>query len=408
MSGSTRQTTSGFSPITMVVILLVGIVCLAGLGVLSAYAPELKSGNNGGGHALSRAATGFGGLPVLLRGAGVPVGFNRGGEGDIPDHKLLIVTPDVSTSAKAVEELIENAPAVIVLPKWAATPYPGHRGWTRTVEVYSPADTLRVLPPSMRKGIRFTERKGWAQVALRRPNGEAFAGPSRIEKLRTFSGPGWTPVVVDEQGRAVLLLHHKTFTYVLTDPDFVSTHALKTLTGARTAVSLLGLLKEADTPVVFDLTLHGFKKSRQLMRLLLEPPLLGMTLALVALAAFAGLQAAVRFGPARETGRAIALGKRALAENTASLVRMARREHHMAAPYALLVRAAVARAIGAPRTLSDGALDGFLDRVSRIMGASDTYTALADQARTAKTPGDLMRVAGALYRWNQELTRARQ
>ena len=144
------------------------------------------------------------------------------------------------------------------------------------------------------------------------------------------------------------------------------------------------------------------------MRLLLEPPLLGMTLALVALAAFAGLQAAVRFGPARETGRAIALGKRALAENTASLVRMARREHHMAAPYALLVRAAVARAIGAPRTLSDGALDGFLDRVSRIMGATDTYTALADQARAAKTPGDLMRVAGALYRWNQELTRARQ
>jgi hypothetical protein len=339
---------------------------------------------------------------------GSPVGFSREHEEDGARGRLLVITPDISTNPSAVQELIEHAPSLIVLPKWAAAPYPRHRGWTRTVDAYSARDTLRVLPPALRKGIRFTEQKGWAQVVLRRPNGEAFGGPSRIERLRTFSGPGWTPVVVDEQGRAVLLLHHKTFTYVLTDPDFISTHALKTLTGARTAVALLNILKDADTPVVFDLTLHGFQKSRQILRLLIEPPLLGMTLALVALAAFAGLQAAVRFGPVLEHGRAIALGKRALAENTASLVRMARREHHMAAPYALLVRAAVARAIGAPRTLSDGALDAFLDRVSRLMGASDTYTALAEQARTAKTPGDLMRVAGALYRWNQELTRARQ
>jgi hypothetical protein len=412
MSRSSRQASSGFSPMTMVVIVLVGIVSLAGLGVLSAYAPELKSGDNGGGHALSRAATGYGALPILLREMGAPVGFDRGEAEDADERavrrRLLILTPAITTDAREVQDLIDEAPSLIVLPKWVAAPYPGRRGWTRTVDVYPPRDTLRVLPPALRGGIRFTERKGWSQVALRRPNGEAFGGPSRVERLRTFTGPGWTPVVVDEQGRPVLLLHQKTYTYVLTDPDFVSTHALKTLTGARTAVSLINLVKAPNTPVVFDLTLHGFQKGRQILRLLLEPPLLGMTVALVALAAFAGLQAAVRFGPARENGRAIALGKRALAENTASLVRMARREHHMAAPYALLVRAAVARAIGAPRTLSDGALDAFLDRVSRIMGATDTYTALAHQARTAKTPGDLMRVAGALYRWNQELTRARQ
>lgn len=408
MSRSSRQASSGFSPMTMIVVLLVGIVSLAGLGVLSAYAPQLRSGNNGGGHALSRAATGFGGLPILLRDLGMPVGFNRGEASDIPRERLLVVTPDVSTNPKAVQDLIKDAPSLIILPKWAVAPYPRHRGWTSTVGTYSGSDTLDVLPAPLRKGVRFTERKGWAPVALRRPNGAAFGAPGRIENLRTFSGPGWTPVVVDERGRAVLLLHSASFTYLLTDPDLVSTHSLKTLAGARTAVSLLDILKDANTAVIFDLTLHGFQRGRNLLRLLLEPPLAGMTLVLVALAAFAGLQAAVRFGPARETGRAIALGKRALAENTASLVRMARREHHMAAPYALLVRAAVARAIGAPRTLSDGALDAFLDRVSRIMGASDTYTVLAAQARTAKTPGDLMRVAGALYRWNQELTRARQ
>ena len=38
MSPSSRQASSGFSPVTMVVILLVGIVSLAGLGVLALWA----------------------------------------------------------------------------------------------------------------------------------------------------------------------------------------------------------------------------------------------------------------------------------------------------------------------------------------------------------------------------------
>ena len=408
MSLSTRQSTSGFSPLTMVVVLLVGIVSLAGLGILSAYAPELRSGNNGGGHALSRSATGFGGLPVLLRDIGMRVDYGRSEYDEDDGGGLLVLTPDISTSASELETLIKHAPTLIVLPKWDAGPHPRKRGWVATLGTSPLGATTRVLPKDLAKGGRLVERKDWANVALRRPSGAAFGAPVRIEKLRTFSGPGWTPVVTDESGRAVLLIHNRTFTYLLADPDLVNTSALKTLSGSRTAVGLIELITDEDTPVTFDLTLHGFQRHRSLTRLLIEPPLLGMTLALVALAAFAGLQAAVRFGPARETGRAIALGKRALAENTAGLVRMARREHHMAAPYALLVRAAVARAIGAPRTLSDEALDGFLDRVSRLMGASDTYTALADQARAAGTPGDLMRVAGALYRWNQELTRARQ
>jgi len=203
-------------------------------------------------------------------------------------------------------------------------------------------------------------------------------------------------------------MHRRTRDYVLSDPDLISTHGLKTLNGARTAIALIEIVRPETSPVIFDLTLHGLQRTRSVLRLMLEPPLVGMTLVLAALAAFAGFQAAVRFGPPRETGRVVALGKRGLADNTASLVRLARREHHMAPPYALLMRAAVARAIGAPRNLGGAELDAFLDRVSRTAGATETYSALAEQAGTARTPGDLMQVAAALYRWNQELTRARQ
>ena len=80
----------------------------------------------------------------------------------------------------------------------------------------------------------------------------------------------------------------------------------------------------------------------------------------------------------------------------------------MATPYALLVRAAVVRAIGAPRNLTDDDLDAFLDRVGSATGASLPYTTLAQNARDARNPADLVRVARDLYRWTKEMTHARQ
>lgn len=408
MSVSSRASSGAFSPVTMIIVLLVGVVALAGFGMLSAYLPELKSGNDGGGHALSRASTGFGGLPPLLRGLGQPVVLNRGEMTDGAAGSLLVLTPSVGTDSKRIADISHAGPILIVLPKWVAMGDPRRRGWVQTVDDYPARDVLKILPRNLRSRTTITETKGRSAVDLRRPDGSVFGGRVSVEGLRTISGPEWIPVVIDARGKPVLVMHRSANTYVLADPDFLSTHGLKTFAGARTAVDLLGVIRAQDAPVVFDLTLHGLQRSRNLLRLLVEPPMLGMTLVMAALAAFAGFQAAIRFGPARETGRVVALGKRALAENTAALVRMAKREHHMAAPYALLVRSAVARAIGAPRSLDDDALNAFLDRVGRITGATDTYSALAEQARAARTPGDLMRVAGSLHRWNQELTRASQ
>ena len=408
MSRSAKAAGNAFSPVVIISVLLVSVVALAGLGVLSAYAPELKSGDDGGGHALSRSSTGFGAMPVLLRNLGVPVTMSRGRLTPSSDESLLVLTPTPSTQPEQIDDINHAGATLIVLPKWNATPDPKHPGWVRTMGLLPAQTSLAPLSEHLRQGARLQSRDGRVTVALKRPDGTPLGAPVDVDALKTLSGPDWVPVVTDDQDRPVLARHATTRVYVLADADLLSTHGLKTLNGARTAVALLDVVRAEDAPVVFDLTLHGMQRTRSLLRLMLEPPLLGMTLVLAALAAFAGYQAVVRFGPARESGRAIALGKRGLADNTAGLVRLARREHHMAAPYALLTRAAVARAIGAPRRLSESELDAFLDRVSRTTGAHSTYSALADQARAAKTPGDLMRVAAALYRWNQELTRARQ
>ena len=407
MSARGRMTDSAFSPATIIVAILVGVVALAGIGVLSAYGPELRSGNDGGGHALSRASTGFGALPALLRAVGKPVIMNRGAITGSVEESLLVLTPTSATLPDAVDDLLHEGATLIVLPKWGTIPHSDHPGWVRTIGPLPPNGALSPLPEELGRDTRLSTRPEAGTVALRRPNGTPFGAPVEIENLRTLSGPGWIPVLVDEAGGAVLVRHRRSPVYVLAEPDLISTHGLKTLNGARTATALVQLIAP-ESPVVFDLTLHGLQRTRNLLRLMLEPPLLGMTLALVGLAAFVGLQGVIRFGPARRTARVIALGKRGLADNTAGLVRLARREHHMARPYALLVRTAASRATGAPRNLTDPELDALLDRISRTVGATHTWSALAEQASAVTTPGDLMRAAADLRRWKKELTRGRQ
>lgn len=397
----------GFSPTAMIVIVLVGVVTLAGLGVLSAYAPELRSGDDGGGHALSKSSIGYGGLPPLLRSLGAPVVLSRGALRST-DESLLVLTPEVQTSPDLLVDIDHAGATLIILPKWIGIKEPGRQGWVRTAGTHAPQAALRPLPEQVREDATLNQQTGRRTVVLRRPNGAAVGAPVEIENLRTLSGENWIPVVLDDRGEAVLVMHRQTRDYVLSDPDLVNTAALKTLNGARTATALVGLIRAEGSPIVFDLTLHGFQRTRSLLRLMLEPPLLGLTLVMAALAVFIGFQCVTRFGPAHERARVIALGKRGLADNTAGLVRLARREPHMATPYARLVRARVARAVGAPRGLEDADLDAFLDRVSRSTGATSTYTELARKAGSAATAADLMQVAAALHRWNQELTRGRQ
>lgn len=425
---------------TIIVLALVAVVAMAGLGVLSAYAPELKSGDDGGGHALSNSSVGYAGIVKLLRATGVPVTLSRGIVGLNGRDSLLITTPPFGVSPDQVRDRVRKpgdrkrdamtvtgnralseltgGPTLIVLPKWNAVPEARRHGWVSTIGPYPAEGVLEIMPERFRSGLGLARRSAAGWVQLTRPSGQPIGRPVRIEALQTLSGkalsasgsaaPIWIPVLYEPSGGVILAMRQGTQTYVLSDPDLINTQGIKSLAGAETAVAMLNLLRADDAPVIFDLTLHGFQRTRSLLRLMLEPPLLGLTLLLAALAAFAGFQAVVRFGPAREADRTVALGKRALADNTAGLVRLARREHRMAAPYARLVRAAVARAIGAPRTLSEAELDAFLDRVGAMTGVAPKYSVLAATAAKARTPNDLMSVARDLHRWKQEMTRGRQ
>jgi hypothetical protein len=419
MSAAGMEATKGrFSVRTVAALIAVGVFSLSALTVLSAYAPELRKGDDGGAHALSRSAVGFAGAAALLKNLGWPVLLSRGPL-HANDEALLILTPGPQHSLAALDDVRHDGTRLVVLPKWGTAPLPMHKGWVQSVGLIPTQAVVRPLAyqPGDREGDEALEaseppivsrRPGATHPRLMRPNGEPIGTPGVVNDLQTVAGPGWIPVVVDETGAAVLAMNAETHLYVLADPDLLNTHGLRQPQEAAIAVRMLDLIRPGGGAVIFDLTLPGFSRPRSILRLMLEPPLLGVTLALLAAAALVAYQAAVRFGPGRSQGRAIALGKRALADNSAGLIRLAKREHRMAEPYAQLVRAGVARAIGAPRNLEGEALDAFLDRMGARLGVNTGYTALAAEARAAKSPGDLVRVARNLHRWKLEMTRGRQ
>src|SRR5271156_1758893 len=128
MSDETRTPPAVMSRATALLVTLVGVFAFSALIVLIPYAPDLRQGDNGGAHALSRSAVGFAGLTEALRLAGEPALVNRaplrGGRTD----GLLTLTPGVPADRSQVEPLAKEfqGPTLVILPKWQTMPDPAH------------------------------------------------------------------------------------------------------------------------------------------------------------------------------------------------------------------------------------------------------------------------------------------
>jgi hypothetical protein len=389
---------------TVLIMIAVGVLAFAGLAVLSVYAPSLRSGNDGGGHALSKSAVGFGGAVKLFRALGDPVIVSRGDTPGIDRAGLMIVTPSPAHDAKAIRSVAFDGRRLVVMPKWLVAPSPTRPGWvlkgdavdldrlkkTGVLEAYAKTATLQRRAGSARQTLRFADGRTLTTGA--------------VDQLQTLEAAGLVALVTDDRGGLVLARTRDRKVYILSDPDLLNTMGLKSLETTRAADAIVDLVRPAG-PLILDVSLHGFKRSRSVLALALEPPFLGGTLCAVAAALLAGIAAAIRFGPIRRATPPYAMGKGALVENTAGLIRMARREHRMAEGYGRLCRDLAARAVGAPRQLEPAQLDAFLDRLSAQRDVP-LFTDLMTAARGAKGLADLIAVTRKLYDWRLEMTRA--
>lgn len=396
-----RPDDGAFRPATMLLVVAIGILAFVAMLVLGAYAPDLRSGRNGGAHALSNSATGFSAIVRLAQATGRNPAIVRN-EPMLATEDLVVLTPEHgATDMSKPLRMRLTKPTLIVLPKWQTVPDKAHGGWVRAMGVVPIFEPEGVLYPQykLKIGRELSHGAPLRTLPSEAPAEMRFTAP---RALQTASGDGFKPILADQSGRGVLLQFEDKPFYVLADPDLLSNKGMADERQAAAALSMLDFLNSTDAKSIsFDVTLNGLGHSPSPLRLAFDPPFLAATLAVAAALLLAALQALTRFGPARRPERALAFGKAALIDNTAALVRKARREAALGARYADMIRERAVAIFGVPPRLQGAAVDDYLDRLD----GSGRFSKLAEAAAEAHRRDELLAAARALHQWQRESKR---
>ena len=400
-----NDTASPFNVRTVTGLIAAAVIAFGALLVLLAYAEEPGPPGGEGRAAPSRSAVGYAGL-VQLVGHFSTAHVVRGGEG-VESENLLVVALTGRGGPDAIAELLRRRggrATLLILPKWYVHPDREHRGWVRSIGPGAGERAARLIGPGVTVGLLDGAGGQTAQgeVYLQ---GLSLPAPPNTQVIR---GRDVEPLATLPGGEALLVRVGDGPHYVLSDPDFMNNHGLRDPANARVALRLLEALSPTGaTAINFDLETNGQGGRRpetpSLLQLAFEPPLLAMTLALFVAALLAGYYGAFRFGPPRREQRAIAFGKAALVENSAGLIRLAKREARLGGAYADVVRTEAARATGAPTWLGGEKLDAYLDRLGRAGEAR--FTQLAAAVAAANDRASLMAAARALHEWRRGLVK---
>jgi len=396
---STEGADGAFNARTMLLITAIGVLAFIAMLVLGAYAPDLRSGHNGGSHALSNAATGFSGIVRLADQTGRNPAIVRV-ETDLTSEDLTVITPEhgYTDLSKILGQRGARA-TLLVLPKWETVADAQRPGWVRVAGLLPGADPARTLYPATPFGITRARSQGepLRTVAPAAPPELQFLAP-RI--LQSVSAKGLQPLITNARGAIVLGKLGKSQLYILADPDLLNNHGMGDERQARAALALLDFLNSTGAKSVqFDVTANGLGRSRSPLKLAFDAPFLAVTLTIFAAMLLAAWQALVRFGPVGRPERAIAFGKAALVDNSAALVRKAGREAHLGSRYVDVIRD---RAMALFR-LQAGIDQQTLEARLEALNPQRSFASAAHAAETAHSRDELLDAAKSLNHWLEEV-----
>lgn len=406
-----------FNPRTVILLVILGVFSFGAYFTLSGFSGDLKSGNNGGGHALSKSAVGYGGLLHLLKQNDNTVDLSRSYVlRDDERFSVRIVSLTAGWFSNDLEEMVLDTPTLIILPKWRTRDHPKKRGWVQRLNKPS-SDTVKLarlstlLEPVV-ENISIERSEAESEKISIFPSTHLGTDEKayfyNFEQLQTIAGDDIDAVINSNNG-VILAQVPDTEIYILSDPDFLNTYGLAQPDRAEFGYSLLQMI-EAETEAsgyIFDLSLHGFVRSQNLIKLALTPPFLAATLCLLAMGLLTAWQAFTRFGDPSRSDRSIAIGKLSLILSAAGFIKLAGREYKMAEDYADLTRRIALDKLHIASSLPEKDKIKRLDTYSKHAGADSDWTEL-DTEKTAPTnANELMKQARKLFKWRGDITHER-
>lgn len=406
-----------FNPHTVILMVILGVFSFGAFFTLSGFSGDLKSGNNGGAHALSKSAIGYGGLLHMLKQNDNKVDFSRSYVlRDDAKYAVRIVSLTRGWFSNDLDEMVLDTPTLIIMPKWRTRNHPKQKGWVQRLNKPNPdmirLEQLTSLLKPVVEDVEFNRSKEesvkvsiFGSVNLGTNEDISFYN---FEHLQTIKGDGIQPVIVSDKGTIIAQVPD-TEIYILSDPDFFNTAGLAHPDRAEFAYSLMQMIEEETGAegYVFDLSLHGFVRSQNLIKLALTPPFLAATLCLLAMGLLIAWQAVSRFGDPTRSGRNIAMGKLSLILSAAGFIKLAGREYKMAADYADLTRKIALDKLHIASGLPEKDKTKRLDVYSKHAGADDNWSELDAKKTSPANATDLMNTARKLFKWRGDITHER-
>ncbi len=395
------QATNPFSSRVILLAIFLSIMSFGAVITLLAWAPDLADRERAGATAYSRAATGYNGLVTLLENADMPVSISRSERNLTSGRHMIVLTPLPGNLPKG-EELFEDAeitqPVLIILPKWNARAQIGNLRWQASLTLSSATRITSLLDPIDDKA--YVDRLA-PPASVATPYGRFR--PHFEDRMQTLNSDYLIPVISAPIGMLVGKVPDENI-YILSDPDLANTFNLDNPENARLMLTIIHDLRgEAQLPLVFDTTMNGFARSDSLLKILLDVPFLGATLVLLMAAALLLWSAFTRFGAPVRDAQVFALGKEALADNSAGLIAMTGREGKLAPDYLALSRKAALRTLGITKNLSDAEINALLERIDKDNDTSENWMKLEEAlSQPANSRDDLLYKARRIYRWRKE------
>lgn len=402
MSERLPQDSNPFSAFVSAIMIGVGLLAFIAIFALLAWSPDLASKNRAGQHPYSTSALGYGGLIKLLEADGQTVTVSRLASSLEYTEGLLVLTLPRFGMNRAPDFDLESVsePALYVLPKWSGFADREKPNWQKDTDLLD-RQSVATIAQGFDSDIKVWRLRNPGRI--RTPFGSQ--SPEFEHQMQVLESDS-LETIIETPGGTLLAKVPGRDIYILSDPDIVNTFGLARPANARMALGLMDWLKYYHTqPVTFDATIHGFERSESLLRAIFDVPFLGATMIALMTMLLVTWGAFIRFGPPTREDRVFAFGKKALAESSAGLISMARRESQMAPGYAQTVERNLKKRLGLPAHTSGEAFAQTADRIAEQKDLSSTWTQQKSKFTSAPAGrNDLRDKALALWRWRKEMS----
>ena len=392
-------------------VLLAISLFLRAYGDTSPYAVSARRAAGPGTY--STSALGYAGFYRALARSGLPVGRSLGRTlakvGS--SGTLVLAEPDLGyMNGDDALRLLSVKRLLLVLPKWEGTPDEERREWVaeaRLLPPLVPVQTLLLASSAPSEIVRMPWPLRWGENEL----GATPTGAGEVQLIRSSV---LRPVVGSAEGMLVgEIADEERRIWVLSDPDVMSNHGVAKGENALFMLALLDALRfwregDAQAPIVFDETIHGFRESERTPgALLLRFPFVVATLLACCAFSLFVWAGAGRFGRAVLPKRELDFGKAGLIANAVRLLDYSGHHADVFRRYILMILRDAGEAMHLSPLLGDAELAAELDRIGNARGIEGSFTSALEAVSSAgddeRSVRTLFRCARELYDWKGAL-----